>query len=174
MKKWKGRIHVKVIITGDTHIPGRGHSLPKRLLDECRHADLIIHIGDWWGPEVHETLSTFAEVIGVYGNVDGADIRKILPARQIVELVGLRIGLVHGHGEKKTTEQRAVEEFEEEQLDAIIFGHSHIPVIKYFKGKLLMNPGSPTDKRKMPFYSFIVLEIGEEIRPELILFKDTL
>ncbi|WP_039044012.1 metallophosphoesterase family protein [Sporosarcina sp. ZBG7A] len=163
---------MKVIITGDTHIPGRSRNLPKRLLDACTDSDLIVHTGDWRSPDVFETLSTFAEVKGVYGNVDGKEMRALVPARQLIDIGGLRIGLVHGHGEKKTTEQRAIEEFAEEQVDAIVFGHSHIPVIKYFKGVLLMNPGSPTDKRKLPFYSFITLEIGDDIRPELVLFQD--
>ncbi|MCM3757893.1 metallophosphoesterase [Sporosarcina aquimarina] len=163
---------MKIIITGDTHIPGRGSKLPKRLLNACSDADFIIHTGDWCSPEVFETLSSLAEVKGVYGNVDGEDMRALVPARQLIDIGGLRIGLVHGHGDKKTTEQRAIEAFAEEQVDVIVFGHSHIPVIKYFKGVLLMNPGSPTDKRKLPFYSFITLEIGNEIRPELILFQD--
>ncbi len=160
------------MITGDTHLPARGSKLPDRLLKECNNASLIIHTGDWRSPEVLKTLSTFAEVKGVYGNVDGEDIRELLPDRQLFELGGFRFGLVHGHGEKKTTEQRAIEAFADERLDVIIFGHSHIPVIKYFKGRLLINPGSPMDKRKLPFFSFIVLEIGEDIRPELILFRD--
>ncbi|MGG0643892.1 metallophosphoesterase family protein [Sporosarcina gallistercoris] len=163
---------MKVIITGDTHIPGRGSKLPNRLTDACSDADLIIHTGDWRSPEVFETLSSLAEVRGVYGNVDGEEMRALVPARQVIDIRGLRIGIVHGHGDKKTTEQRAVEAFADEPVDAIVFGHSHIPLIKYFKGMLLLNPGSPTDKRKLPFYSFITLEIGEEIHPELILFRD--
>lgn len=163
---------MKVIITGDTHIPGRGSKLPNRLTDACSDADLIIHAGDWSSPAVFDMLSKFAEVIGVYGNVDSAEIRALVPARRLIEIGGLRIGIVHGHGDKKTTEQRAVEAFANEQVDAIVFGHSHIPVIKYFKGILLLNPGSPTDKRKSPFYSFISLNIGDELRPELILFQD--
>lgn len=163
---------MKIIITGDTHIPGRESKLPKRLLEACSDADFIIHTGDWCSPEVFEKLSTLSKVKGVYGNVDGEDMRALVPARQLIDIGGLQIGLVHGHGDKKTTEQRAVEAFAKEQVDAIVFGHSHIPVIKYFKGVLLMNPGSPTDKRKLPFYSFITLEIGNEIRPELVLFQD--
>lgn len=163
---------LKVIITGDTHIPGRGKKLPECLLTACSKADLIIHTGDWSSPEVFETLSAITDVKGVYGNVDGEEIRSLLPAQQVIKVGGLRIGLVHGHGDKKTTEQRAVEAFADEQVDAVIFGHSHIPVIKYFKGTLLMNPGSPTDKRKLPFYSFITLKIGDELLPELVLFRD--
>lgn len=163
---------MKVIVTGDTHIPGRGSKLPNRLMEACSDADLIIHTGDWRSPEVFETLSSLAEVRGVYGNVDGEEMRALVPASQVIDIKGIRIGIVHGHGDKKTTEQRAVEAFDNEHVDAIIFGHSHIPVIKYFKGRLLMNPGSPTDKRKLPFYSFIVLDIDDELRPELILFRD--
>lgn len=164
---------MKVIITGDTHLPGRGSNLPKYLLDACAGADLIIHTGDWRTPEALETLLNYAEVRGVYGNIDGEDIIEIMPDRQLIEFGGLRIGVVHGHGEKKTTEQRAVDAFSEERVDVIVFGHSHIPVIKYSKEILLMNPGSPTDKRKLPFYSFIELKItDDEVRPELILYRD--
>lgn len=163
---------MKVIITGDTHIPGRGSKLPDRLLEACNGADYIIHTGDWRSREVFELLSSLAEVRGVFGNVDDEEMRALVPERQLITIGGLRIGLVHGHGDKKTTEQRAVEAFSNEPVDAIVFGHSHIPVIKYYKGILLMNPGSPTDKRKLPFYSFITLDIDEEIHPELVLFRD--
>lgn len=117
-----------------------------------------------------KTLSSYTEVIGVYGNVDGDSIRDHFPAQQLIVVGGFRVGLVHGHGDKKTTEQRAIAAFADEDVDAIIFGHSHIPIIKYFKRTLLMNPGSPTYKRKLPYFSFIVLTIDNEIRPELILF----
>ncbi|GKV68538.1 phosphoesterase [Sporosarcina sp. NCCP-2716] len=163
---------MKIVITGDTHIPGRGSKLPERLTAECRDADLIIHTGDFRSPAVLDELEQFAEVCGVYGNIDGEDIQARVPRRQLFEAGGLRIGLVHGHGEKKTTEQRAVEAFAEDDVDVIVFGHSHIPVVKYFKGMMLLNPGSPTDKRKLPYYSFIVLTIGEVVKADLVLFGD--
>ena len=163
---------MKIIITGDTHIRSCNKQLPSRLLTECSTSDLIVHTGDFLTPLDLETLRKYADVKAVYGNVDDEDIRALIPERQVCEMNGLKTGLVHGDGKGKTTEQRAVEAFQEDAVDVIIFGHSHIPVIKYFKGILLLNPGSPTDKRKLPFYSFIRLEIEEEIKTELILFKD--
>ncbi|PID20868.1 YfcE family phosphodiesterase [Sporosarcina sp. P3] len=163
---------MKIVITGDTHIPGRGSVLPARLLNECITADLIVHTGDWKSPDVVQRLSEFAEVKGVSGNVDGEDIKGQFPLQQIIQAGDVKIGLVHGHGENKTTEKRAIEAFEGEPLDVIIFGHSHIPMLRYMDKTLLLNPGSPTDKRKMPHYSFAILHIGDEIRSELIFFND--
>lgn len=163
---------MRIVVTGDTHLPGRSSSLPERLINECRTADLILHTGDWKSMEVYEMLSEFAEVKGVTGNVDGEEMRGKFPLQQVVEAAGFRIGLVHGHGEKKTTEKRAQEAFEGETLDLIIFGHSHIPMLRYANKTLLLNPGSPTYKRKLPRYSFAVLNLGEEIHAELIFFTD--
>ena len=72
---------------------------------------------------------------------------------------------------KRQLEKRAIEVFKEEMPDVIIFGHSHIPMIRYFKKILLVNPGSPTDKRQLPFYSFAVLHMNEEIKAEMVFFK---
>nr|WP_316047281.1 metallophosphoesterase family protein [Planococcus glaciei] len=73
----------------------------------------------------------------------------------------MKVGVIHGDGSRKTTEQRAFEAFAEEQVDIIVFGHSHIPVMREVDGITLFNPGSPTDKRKQPQYSFGLLEIGD-------------
>ncbi|ASN06192.1 metallophosphoesterase family protein [Virgibacillus necropolis] len=163
---------MEILVTADTHISDKSKQLPTNLIAACKTADLIIHAGDWKSVEVYKTLSNYAEVKGVYGNVDSDDIKEQFPAQQIVEVNGYKIGIVHGHGEKKTTEKRALEAFEGQEVDVIIFGHSHIPMIRYFKNILLMNPGSPTDKRKLPYYSYGILEIGEEVRAEISFFSD--
>lgn len=163
---------MKIVITGDTHIPGRGKGLPSRLRKECSTADLILHTGDWKSIEVVKMLSEFAEVKGVSGNVDEEEIKKQFPLQQVIQAKHVKIGLVHGHGDKKTTEKRAMEAFEGEPLDVIVFGHSHIPMLRYMNKTLLLNPGSPTDKRKLPHYSFAILYIEEEIRAEFVFFDD--
>lgn len=123
-------------------------------------------------PELYEELNRYAPVTGVYGNVDGEDMKEIVPARQLITLAGYSIGVVHGHGEGKTTEKRALEAFAEQPPDLLIYGHSHIPVLRYFKKTLLFNPGSVTDKRWLPYYSFGLLTIGEEgIHAEHIFFR---
>ncbi|WP_301109548.1 metallophosphoesterase family protein [Sporosarcina sp.] len=162
---------MKIVITGDTHIPGRGKVLPPRLVQECETADLILHTGDWKSFEVYEMLSEFAEVRGVTGNVDDDEMKKKFPLQQVIEAEGVRIGIVHGHGEKKTTEKRAVEAFKGVPLDVLVFGHSHIPMLRYINQTLVINPGSPTDKRKLPYYSFAILHVDEEIRAEMVLYK---
>ncbi|ARI75527.1 metallophosphoesterase family protein [Halobacillus mangrovi] len=153
---------MKVLVISDTHISKKEVELPKRLIIELSSADLIIHAGDWSIPEVYDELSIFAPVYGVYGNVDGDDIKDILPHKQVIEVENHKIGIVHGHGEKKTTEKRAIEVFKEDDVDIILFGHSHIPLLRYFKNQLLFNPGSATAKRKLPYHSFGMLEFTDE------------
>ncbi|MBP1949651.1 metallophosphoesterase family protein [Virgibacillus litoralis] len=163
---------MKIIVVADTHMPGKSKQLPSRIVKELGSAELIIHAGDWKSMEVYSMLSKYADVKGVYGNVDGDDIKENFPLKEIIDVAGHKIGVTHGHGDKKTTEKRAIEAFEDEAMDVIIYGHSHIPMLKYFKKTLLFNPGSPTDKRTLPYYSFGILEIDQEIRTEIIFFSD--
>ncbi|WP_462409806.1 metallophosphoesterase family protein [Neobacillus sp. Marseille-QA0830] len=161
---------MKIIVLSDTHMPKRAKELPDRLTKELKEADLIIHAGDWQTLEVYHQLASFGKVAGVYGNVDGEDIQTKFPDKLMIEEKGFKIGVVHGHGTGKTTEKRALEAFKGEQLDCIIFGHSHIPVHKYDQGILLLNPGSPTDKRRQKQYSFGILHVNDTLQAELIFF----
>ncbi|HLS08084.1 metallophosphoesterase [Lentibacillus sp.] len=162
---------MKIVVTADTHLKETG-KLPARLTSEFQTADLIIHAGDWKTADVYTELASYGDVKGVYGNIDGDDIRERLPAKQMLTIAGFKVGIVHGHGDKKTTERRAIESFADEHPDVIIFGHSHIPMLRYFKKQLLLNPGSPTNKRTVPYYSFALLEIGDDIHAELVFFSD--
>ncbi|MFB5197522.1 metallophosphoesterase family protein [Neobacillus sp. KR4-4] len=161
---------MKIIVLSDTHMPKRGKSLPPRLLEELKDADLIIHAGDWQTIDVYDLLKAFAKVEGVFGNVDGKDIKEMFPEKRIVEAGGYKLGITHGHGTRKTTEKRAVQKFADEKVDCIIFGHSHIPIKKYEQGILIFNPGSPTDKRRQENYSFGIINIGESLEAEHIFF----
>src|SRR4051812_36175488 len=116
---------MKIIVLSDTHMPKRSKSLPARLMEELKDADLIIHAGDWQTIDVHNQLKTFAKVEGVFGNVDGEDIKEMFPEKRIVEASGYKIGITHGHSTGKTNEKRAVQKFADEKVDCIIFGHSH-------------------------------------------------
>ncbi|TAA72066.1 metallophosphoesterase family protein [Planococcus salinarum] len=152
----------KIVILSDTHIPARARHLPKILLNACEEADLIIHAGDWQTLEVFYELSAYAETVGVAGNVDPWEIVDRFGKKKILTVENLRIGIIHGDGLRKTTEQRAMEAFEHDEVDLIIFGHSHTPLKKETGGVTLFNPGSPTDKRMQQQYSFGILEVGEE------------
>lgn len=151
----------KIVIVSDTHIPMRAKKLPRILVDACQEADFIIHAGDWQTLDVYYQFAAYAETDGVTGNVDPWEIADRFGKSKILTFGNLRIGIVHGDGLRQTTEQRAFETFKEEKVDIIVFGHSHIPVMREVEGVILFNPGSPTDKRMQPQYSFGLLEIGE-------------
>ncbi|MCM3091097.1 MULTISPECIES: metallophosphoesterase family protein [unclassified Cytobacillus] len=153
----------KILILSDTHMPKKSKKLPEVLLKAINGCDLIIHAGDWQTSELYHELKKYAPVEGVYGNTDNDEMHTILKEKILLEINGFKIGVVHGHGKGKTTEKRSIEAFGDGKVDAIIFGHSHIPVNKLHNGVILFNPGSPTDKRRQPNYSFGTLEIADEL-----------
>lgn len=151
----------KIVIVSDTHIPMRAKKLPEPLITECQTADFIIHAGDWQALDVYYELAAYAETDGVTGNVDPWEVLDRFGKKKIFAFEGVKIGVIHGDGIRKTTEQRALEAFADDDVDIIVFGHSHIPVMRESGGVTLFNPGSPTDKRQQPQYSFGLLEIGD-------------
>ena len=162
---------LKIIALSDTHMPRMAKGLPSMLVKELMDADLILHAGDWQTEAVYAEPSKFAAVDGVCGTVDKEELIERFGMKKILEFCGFRIGLVHGHGRKGTTEQRALAAFKEENLNLIIYGHSHIPVLKEIDGLTLLNPGSPTDKRRQPYYSFAIIRIGEEMNVEHVYYQ---
>ncbi|MEB1809287.1 MAG: metallophosphoesterase [Bacillaceae bacterium] len=162
---------MKIVVVSDTHMPRKAKELPPRLLRDLKTADLIIHAGDWQIISVFEELSKYARVVGVSGNVDGPDIKSHFKEKLILSINGFKIGVVHGHGQKLTTEKRALATFKEDHVDCIIFGHSHIPILKRVENVLLFNPGSATDKRKQTHFSYGILHIGESIEAEHIFYE---
>ncbi|PFA70745.1 YfcE family phosphodiesterase [Bacillus sp. AFS015802] len=157
---------MKIVIVSDTHMPRNGRGLPDRLQQDLTECDLIIHGGDFQTLDVYKEFVGYGELIAVAGNVDSAELQSLLPKKRIVQKNGLKIGVVHGDGKGKTTEKRALEAFEEDEVDVIIFGHSHIPFSRFMKGVLLFNPGSPTDKRKLPYFSHGILTIEDTWKVE--------
>jgi uncharacterized protein len=162
---------LKIVVLSDTHMPNRGKDLPPLLIKELKKTDLIIHAGDWNSLKVYEILKEYGRVEGVYGNTDDQEIREAFPKKKVLQEKGYSIGIVHGDGKGKTTEKRAFEAFDEKP-DIIIFGHSHIPYVRFDHGVLLFNPGSATDKRKQPYYSFGILELGDELKSQHIFYKN--
>ncbi|WP_163527917.1 metallophosphoesterase family protein [Halobacillus ihumii] len=164
---------MRIIVVSDTHMPKKAKQFPTRLIQELYTADLIVHAGDWHSINVYNQLSTYGEVIGVYGNVDDNELKEVVPRRVVTEWEGCKVGIVHGHGDKKTTEKRVIEEFEGEELDLIIFGHSHLPLLRFVKKTMLFNPGSVTDKRRLPYYSFGVITVDHQgLRADHIFYSN--
>ncbi|TJY43918.1 metallophosphoesterase [Cohnella pontilimi] len=165
---------MKIVVVSDTHIPRMAKSLPARLVRELEsNTDLILHAGDWTSEQVYDQLVRYAPVEGVAGNNDGEALLMRFGLRKKIVSGGIRIGLVHGHGPnpRLTAEHRAAAAFDQGEVDIIVFGHSHIPVLKRLDGMLLFNPGSPTDKRRQKQYSFGILSIsGTDIRAKHVFY----
>jgi uncharacterized protein len=161
---------MRIIILSDTHIPARGKKLPQKLIDACETADFIVHAGDWQTMDVYHELAAYAPTDGVCGNVDPWEIADSFGHKKILALDNLKVGIVHGDGSSKTTEQRAMDAFKDQAVDIIVFGHSHIPLMREQNGVTLFNPGSPTDKRAQPQFSFGILETGDSWKLKHVFF----
>lgn len=154
---------MKIGVVSDTHLPRSAKSLPQALVKEFSRVDQILHLGDWVALEIYNLLAELAPVEGIAGNNDGAEIIQRFGERKIVTFEGMRIGMIHGHTpySRKGTDGNALLAFEGEEVDCILFGHSHQPLLRRENGILLFNPGSPTDKRREKQYSFGLLEIED-------------
>jgi putative phosphoesterase len=154
---------VKVALVSDTHLPRFGRALPRALIDgfETHAIERILHAGDWTDPLAVGLLEALAPVDGVAGNNDGPALHDRFGTVAILDIEGARIGVTHGHlGTGRTTPERARRQFDGRRLDAIVFGHSHIPLVdRTASGTWLANPGSPTDKRRQPDYTWALMTI---------------
>lgn len=166
---------MKIGVVSDTHMSRNAKSLPQALVAEFRQVDQILHLGDWVALEIYEMLSQLAPVEGIAGNNDGAEIIQRFGERKIITLEGVRIGMIHGHApySRKGTDGNALLAFEGDEVDCILFGHSHQPLMRRENGILLFNPGSPTDKRREKQYSFGLLDIEDGIISARHVFYDS-
>lgn len=154
-------------LIADTHIPYRRRYLPFAVLKALEGVDLILHAGDINVPQVLDLLSTIAPVEAVAGNGDEEYFAHSLSYSKILKLNGYAVGITHGHlGQAKTSPDRAYASFP--GADVIVFGHSHIPLIEKRGSTLMVNPGSPTDRRRQPDYTIGLLSLGETITAEIV------
>jgi putative phosphoesterase len=154
-------------VVSDTHLPHFGRRLPRALVAGLSAAsvELIVHAGDITAPFVLDELGTLAPVVAVAGNNDPPELVERLGLVRSLEVAGRRIGLTHGHlGPGPTTMERAVRTFAAEPVDLVVFGHSHravwVPPTDGRPG--LLNPGSPTDRRGEPTFSFAIVTVPDE------------
>ena len=152
----------------DTHLPRGARRLPEACLDRLRATDAILHCGDFSARSVLEELRALGPPVhGVRGNVDEPELRGLLPEELVVEVGGVRIGMVHDPGPAAGRAERLARRFP--GCAAVLFGHTHLPQVERHGGMWLLNPGSPTERRRAPFRSMLDLGIsGGEIRPELV------
>lgn len=152
---------MKIGVIADTHIPVVAAEIPKDVLEHFKDVDMILHAGDLVSVDVLQELNRIAKTVAVSGNMDHQAVREALPVKTVVEANGYKIGLIHGGGAPWDIVERIREEFDD--VDIIVFGHTHQPVKEAVGGVLFFNPGSPTDYRFSSIMSIGILELGEDI-----------
>ncbi len=155
-------------------MPRHARVLPAALRSGLQGVDLIVHCGDMVDAMAVPLFEAIAPLQAVAGNNDPPVLHREFGARKILQLGDVRIGVVHGHaGGGRTTPARAENAFKSERVNAILFGHSHVPYCEVHDGVLLFNPGSPTDRRRQREYSYGILRVtGSAIEPELRYYAD--
>jgi putative phosphoesterase len=153
----------RLLITSDTHLPVRRPTrrvLPDELWAAIDAADVVVHAGDWMDPALLDELEwRTPRLIGCWGNNDGDELRARLPEVARADVGGLRFAVIHETGDARGRERRCDAWFgpgSDDPADVLVFGHSHVPWDSTTPGGLrLLNPGSPTDRRRQPFCTFM-------------------
>jgi uncharacterized protein len=156
-------------LVSDTHLPRFGRALPRALEDGLRSAGVsrILHMGDMTDAIAVPLFEAIAPLEAVAGNNDPEEVWERYGRRKIVTVDGVRIGMVHGdEGRGRNAHQNAIAAFDGSAVDVILYGHSHRPMIERRAGLMIANPGSPTDKRMMPAFSYAILTIAGGV-PEI-------
>ncbi len=156
---------MRVLVVSDTHIPSRGTELPRDLLKALDSGpDMVLHAGDLTSATTLEYFEGIPGFVGVEGNMDPPDIGGELPRERIVEVSGLKVGILHGDGPGKGPEMFSNLASWFEDVDVVVSGHTHVPHFTVIDGIYLFNPGSCTDPRggSAPSFGWIDLERGGE------------
>lgn len=159
---------MRVAVLSDTHLPRGARRIPEACLELLRGADLVLHAGDFTAIAVLEDLAAVSPTLyGVHGNMDDVAVRARLPAQRVVEAGSVRIGMTHDAGPRAGRPERLVRRFP--GCEAVVYGHTHLPEVSEHEGVWILNPGSPTERRRAPMHTMLVLEIADgRIAPELI------
>jgi putative phosphoesterase len=146
---------LNLLLVSDTHVPNRARALPPQVWAAVENADVVFHAGDWVTAKLLDEFEQRSRrLVGVYGNNDGPELRSRLPESTAVTLEGMRFAVIHETGPAKGREERCDEQFP--AADVLVFGHSHIPWDTTSPGGLrLLNPGSPTDRRRQPVCTYM-------------------
>lgn len=161
-----------LVIIADTHVPKRARDLPESLWRDIEAADLVIHAGDWVDVGLLDELeSRAARLVAVYGNNDHGGLRERLPEVAHVVVDGIRFAVVHETGPAAGREGRCQARFGAE-ADVLVFGHSHIPWDTTAPGGLrLLNPGSPTDRRRQPVCTYLTADADAGLLHDVTLVR---
>jgi putative phosphoesterase len=151
---------MKIVAISDTHAPRRWKSCPPRVAGYLRQADLILHAGDVCTASVLDELAQYAPVHAVLGNNDGPDVAAWgAPETLDLDLAGLKVSMIHDSGPSAGRLRRMRRRFP--QAGLVVFGHSHIPLDESADGLRILNPGSPTDRRRQPHGTIGLLTVAD-------------
>ena len=147
----------RLLLLADTHVPRRARDLPAQVWRAVEDADLVLHAGDWVEPALLDEMESRARrLLGVHGNNDGPELRARLPEVARTTVDGVRFAMVHETGPARGREERCAAAYDD--VDVLVFGHSHIPWdTTAATGLRLLNPGSPTDRRRQPHCTYLTL-----------------
>lgn len=159
-----------IAVISDTHLPRGSRRLPGACVERISAADLLLHAGDFSTLEVLRELEAIGPpVAGVHGNVDSAELRRLLPEERVVEAGGARIAIVHDAGPRRGRLERMRRRFGD-HADLVVFGHSHLPLHEQAPdGFQILNPGSPTERRRAPSHTMGLIHVRDGlVRCELL------
>ncbi len=160
---------MRIGVISDTHIPERAKSIPQKILNDFKTVDMVVHAGDLLDLSVLEELRRVCkDVRAVWGNMDSAEVRLNLPQKEIIRAGDYKIGLMHGYGNPEQMLDKLREEFKNDDVDLIVFGHSHRPFDEKVDDIRYFNPGSATDEIFAPYKSYGIIEIDDKIKTKII------
>ena len=162
---------MRLLLIADTHVPRRARDLPAQVWDEVADADVVVHAGDWVVSEILDELTARSKrLVACWGNNDGPELRSRLPERADVVLGGLRFTVVHETGASGGREARMSLAYPDS--DVLVFGHSHIPWdTTTSTGLRLLNPGSPTDRRRQPYCTYMTARVEDSALTDVVLHR---
>lgn len=147
---------MKIGVISDTHSLG----VPQAVMEAFKNFDCIIHAGDFMSQTDFKVWNDLNQLYAVFGNMDDADLKEKLPETLLIECEGVRIGIYHGRGPTQGVLQTVKDVFKKEQVDVVVFGHSHHPYNEREGSVLYFNPGSPNDIVTAPYCSYGILTVN--------------
>jgi len=162
-------VPTRLLLLSDTHVPVRARALPEQVWRAVDAVDVVVHAGDWVSVDLLDALESRSQrLVGVAGNNDGPALHDRLPEVARTTIDGLRVAVVHETGGKEGRERRADAAFPD--TDLLVFGHSHIPWDTTApSGMRLLNPGSPTDRRRQPVGTFLTATVDDGALRDVVL-----
>ncbi len=162
---------MRLLLISDTHVPNRARDMPAAVWDAVEEADVVLHAGDWMAPDLLDRLQDRTPfLVACWGNNDGDELRARLPERADANLGGLRFTVTHEAGVSAGRDERMARLYPD--TDVLVFGHSHIPWdATASTGLRLLNPGSPTDRRRQPFCTYMTASVDDGVLTDVTLHR---